>query len=182
MYNCGNFTRALHHTAADPSCIHSLPSQIRAATAGRAACTLWHVQFEHMSEQQLDEHAAHAAEYFWWTVRQDLSERKLTRADLNAVLRDSEDADYAFSLFDLDGDGYVVEEEVQSRFQKIYRCASQHHVPQQHWRLFTAKRACSSIQSPRPRLTTVHTIVHGRALPMQSAGLPSFTLGFCTDV
>lgn len=79
------------------------------------------VQFEHMTEQQLDEHAAHAAEYFWWTVRQDLSEGKLVRADMKAVLKDDEDADYAFGLFDLDGDGYVVEAEVQSRFQKIYR-------------------------------------------------------------
>lgn len=71
----------------------------------------------------MNAHAAHAAEYFWWTARSDISCHKVTKADLLASLNDEEDADYAFSLFDLDGDGYVVEEEVQSRFQHIYRCA-----------------------------------------------------------
>jgi hypothetical protein len=77
-----------------------------------------------MTEQQLDEHALHAAEYFWWTVRQDLSQNRVFKEDLAAILRDGEDTEQAFGLFDLDGDGYVVEQEVQNRFQKIYRCSS----------------------------------------------------------
>ena len=56
-----------------------------------------------MSEAQLDEHAAHAAEYFWWTVRQNLSDGKLFRDDLEGILNDQGQADHAFALFDLDG-------------------------------------------------------------------------------
>jgi hypothetical protein len=82
------------------------------------------MQFRNMSEQQLDEHALHAAEYFWWTVRQNLSLNKLYKEDLGAILHDDNDIEYAFGLFDLDGDGYVVEQEVQNRFQKIYRCSA----------------------------------------------------------
>ena len=58
-------------------------------------------------------------------MRQNLNCGKLFRDDLDCILRNEDDADYAFSLFDLDGDGYVVEEEVHSRFQKIYRCVPQ---------------------------------------------------------
>lgn len=75
-----------------------------------------------MSEIELDTHAAHAAEYFWWMGRSNITSHKLTMEDMRACLSDDEDARFAFSLFDLDGDGYVVEEEVQGRFQKMYRC------------------------------------------------------------
>jgi hypothetical protein len=81
------------------------------------------MQFEHMTEQELDEHAAHAAEYFWWTVRKNLDGITVCKSDLMAVLKNSNDADFAFGLFDLDGDGYVIQEEVHARFQKIYRFA-----------------------------------------------------------
>ena len=76
-----------------------------------------------MSEIELDTHAAHAAEYFWWTVRTDAHRQKLLMDDLLPRLNnDDEMAEFAFGLFDLDGDGFVVETEVQSRFQKMYRC------------------------------------------------------------
>lgn len=80
-----------------------------------------------MSELEMDTHAAYAAEYFWWIVRRNVQSQKVLKEDLLDRLNgDEQDASYAFSLFDLDGDGYVVEEEVQSRFQKIYRYATRH--------------------------------------------------------
>lgn len=63
--------------------------------------------------------------YFWWVVRTDVDRQKLLMEDLLPPLgNNEEDAAYAFGLFDLDNDGYVVEAEVHSRFQKMYRCAS----------------------------------------------------------
>lgn len=76
-----------------------------------------------MTEEELEEHAAHAAEYFWWTVRQNLDVHKVFKNDLMSVLKNANEADFAFGLFDLDRDGYVVQEEVHARFQKIYKYA-----------------------------------------------------------
>eukprot|EP00892_Ulva_mutabilis_P010917 jgi/Ulvmu1/8198/UM041_0007.1 len=78
-------------------------------------------QFKDMPEEDLDEHASHAAEYCWLTARRDLTRERLFREDFEALLTDKPDADFTFSLFDLDGDGYVTEPEVHSRFQHIYR-------------------------------------------------------------
>ena len=79
-------------------------------------------QFEDMTEVELDTHAAHGAEYAWWVLRGDVNRQKLLMEDLLPLLgNDLEDAEYAFGLFDLDGDGYVVEAEVHSRLQKMYR-------------------------------------------------------------
>jgi hypothetical protein len=90
-----------------------------------ASKTIFQLQFEGMSELEMDTHAAYAAEYFWWVVRKNIQSQKLLKADLLDRLNgDEQGASYAFSLFDLDGDGYVVEEEVQARFQKIYRSAT----------------------------------------------------------
>jgi hypothetical protein len=75
-----------------------------------------------MTELELDTHAAHAAEYFWWTCRNDISSNVLHKSCLRDRLSNDQEADFAFGMFDLDGDGYVVEEEVQARFQTIYRC------------------------------------------------------------
>jgi hypothetical protein len=66
------------------------------------------LQFAEMSEEQLDEHAAHAAEYLWCTCRQDVTSPKLVLMDLQRVLHSDTDAEVAFSLFELDGDGFVV--------------------------------------------------------------------------
>ena len=82
------------------------------------------VQFEDMTEMETDLHAAHAAEYFWWAARPDIGSHKVTERDMAAVMGDARDGKRAFDLFDIDGDGYVVEEEVHARFQQIYRCAS----------------------------------------------------------
>lgn len=81
------------------------------------------VQFRKMTEPQLDEHATCAAEYCWLTVRKDLGRDTLLKEDLAAVLPDEEDVDVAFHLFDYDGDGYVTEPEVHSRFRFMYRCS-----------------------------------------------------------
>ena len=56
--------------------------------------------------------------------RRNLDEPKLHASDVIAMLDDEEQGRFAFHLFDADGDGYVVEEEVHARFQKIYRCAA----------------------------------------------------------
>ena len=56
-------------------------------------------------------------------MRTDVDRQKLLMEDLLPPLgNNEEDAEYAFGLFDLDNDGYVVEAEVHSRFQKMYRC------------------------------------------------------------
>ena len=81
------------------------------------------LQFEHMTELELDTHAAHAAEYFWWTGRRNVQNTMLLKRSLRDKLDSDEEADFAFKLFDVDGDGWVLEDEVQSRFQQIYRCA-----------------------------------------------------------
>lgn len=115
-----------------------------------------------MSEPELDTHAAHAAEYFWWTCRQNVNNVMLLKRSLQvralaqvpalgchfqparahlctnwvrhegtsalkrvqAKLHNEDDATFAFELFDVDGDGYVLEEEVHTRFKHIYRCAA----------------------------------------------------------
>ena len=43
---------------------------------------------------------------------------------MQAKLNNEADATFAFELFDVDGDGYVLEEEVHARFKQIYRCAA----------------------------------------------------------
>jgi hypothetical protein len=86
------------------------------------------LQFKDMGEEELDEHASHAAEYCWLTVREDVTSTRMHKDDLLAVLNDENDADFAFSLFDLDGDGFVVEREVHARFQHIYRLVPQHFI------------------------------------------------------
>lgn len=58
-----------------------------------------------MPEEDLDEHASHAAEYCWLTARRDFSRERLLRDDFEALLPDKHDSDFTFSLFDLDGDG-----------------------------------------------------------------------------
>ena len=40
------------------------------------------VQFESMSEAELDTHAAHAAEYFWWTCRLNVNNVMLLKRSL----------------------------------------------------------------------------------------------------
>ena len=77
-----------------------------------------------MTEAQVDEHAHRAAEFLWWTVRQDVSALAMTRDDLAAVLGGGEaDAENLFRLFDVNGDQFVLIEEVQQRFTQMYRCA-----------------------------------------------------------
>ena len=44
--------------------------------------------------------------------------------DFHAILEDQEDTEFAYKLFDNDGDGFVVESEVHDRFEQIYRCAA----------------------------------------------------------
>lgn len=46
------------------------------------------------------------------------------QADFEAILADKEDAKFAYELFDLDGDGFVLETEVHERFEEIYRCVA----------------------------------------------------------
>jgi hypothetical protein len=77
------------------------------------------MQFKDMPEPQLEEHATCAAEFCWLTIASaDLSER-MFKEDLAALLQNEEEADFAFSLFDIDGDGYVTEPEVHSRIQAM---------------------------------------------------------------
>lgn len=78
------------------------------------------MQFEDMSEDELDMHAHNAAEFLWCTVG-DPASPKLTESDFEAVLDSSEDAQFAFQLFDVNGDGFVVESEVHERFEAVYR-------------------------------------------------------------
>lgn len=77
-----------------------------------------------MSELELDTHAAHAAEYLWWTARRDVAAPKLLRESVRVRLASDAEADFAFGLFDLDGDGFVVEDEVHCRLRQMYRCAA----------------------------------------------------------
>ena len=79
------------------------------------------LQFEDMSEYELDKYAHNAAEFLWCTVG-DPSHPNLVRADFEEVLESPEDAEFAFQLFDVDRDGFVVEGEVHERFEAIYRC------------------------------------------------------------
>lgn len=61
--------------------------------------------------------------YFWWVVRQDCRRQKVVREDMLVALEgNTANADFAFGLFDLNGDGFVLEGEVHARLQKIYRC------------------------------------------------------------
>ena len=80
------------------------------------------MQFEDMSEDQLDMHAHNAAEFLWCTVG-DPTHPKLAESDFEASLDSEEDAQFAFQLFDVNGDGFVVESEVHARFEAIYRFA-----------------------------------------------------------
>lgn len=77
-----------------------------------------------MPEAQLDEHATCAAEFCWLTVAPaaDISSDRMYKADLAVLLKNDAETEFAFSLFDLDGDGYVTEPEVHSRIQGMYRC------------------------------------------------------------
>jgi hypothetical protein len=83
------------------------------------------MQFRDMAEPSLDEHATCAAEFCWLTVAPaaGISSERLYKEDLAVMLQNEQEADFAFSLFDLDGDGYVTEPEVHSRIQAMYRCA-----------------------------------------------------------
>lgn len=83
------------------------------------------LQFRTMPEPQLDEHATCAAEFCWLTVAPaaDISSERMFKADLAVLLQNDQEAEFAFSLFDLDGDGYVTEPEVHSRIQSMYRSA-----------------------------------------------------------
>ena len=91
-----------------------------------------------MPETQLDEHATCAAEFCWLTVAPaaDISSERMFKADLAVLLKNDQEAELAFSLFDLDGDGYVTEPEVHSRIQTMYRSAAPPH---------------SSARSPHPQ-------------------------------
>lgn len=82
------------------------------------------LQFRTMTETQLDEHATCAAEYCWLTVRKDLSRDTILKDDLETLLASQDEIELAFGLFDMDGDGYVTEPEVHSRFQSMYRFAT----------------------------------------------------------
>ena len=59
------------------------------------------------------------------------------QADFEAILHEEEDADFAYKLFDGDGDGFVVESEVHDRFEEIYRClcplSARHHWSHALW-------------------------------------------------
>ena len=81
------------------------------------------MQFHCMNEAQVDEHAMRAAEYFWWTSRDDVTSPKLVKEDLEPYLGSEEEVDYMFNLFDHNGDGFVVFEEVEQQFINLYRCA-----------------------------------------------------------
>jgi hypothetical protein len=88
------------------------------------------MQFEGTDESQIDELARRAAEYLWWTCRQDVSSMGLTKEDLVLYLGGNEaDADYLFNLFDINNDGFVLMEEVQQRFVLMYRYAQAFFVP-----------------------------------------------------
>lgn len=79
------------------------------------------LQFKGMSEDEPDKYAHNAAEFLWRTLG-DPAHPKLVRADFEEVLESPEDANFAFEMFDVDGDGFVVEGEVHERFEAIYRC------------------------------------------------------------
>ena len=81
------------------------------------------LQFEGMDEAAVDEHAKRAAEYFWWTSREDPASVKLVKEDLQPYLGSEAEVEYMFQLFDQNGDGFVVFEEVQQQFVNLYRCA-----------------------------------------------------------
>ena len=58
-------------------------------------------------------------------MRDDCEREKVMFDDITSKLGDNrDDAKFAFGLFDLDGDGYVIQPEVQGRFHKIYMCVS----------------------------------------------------------
>ena len=88
------------------------------AVITHARCAL---QFKGMGEDELDKYAHNAAEFLWCTVG-DPVHPKLVWADFEEVLESPEDANFAFEMFDVDGDGFVVEAEVHERFEAIYRC------------------------------------------------------------
>ena len=81
------------------------------------------MQFRTMPERQLDEHATCAAEYCWLTVRKDVMSDEMSKRDLAPMFTTDEETDITYSLFDVDGDGYVTEPEVHSVFKVMYRCA-----------------------------------------------------------
>lgn len=87
---------------------------------------VFELQFRTMTEPQLEEHATCAAEYFWLTVRNDLSKDTMEKEDVVELLSGKDEANVAFGLFDLNSDGYVTEPEVHSRFQYMYRYAGCH--------------------------------------------------------
>lgn len=87
----------LQHSRCGDSCDHV---RMRRNTDWRGT-----LQFKDMSEEELDEHSSHAAEFCWLTGRQDLSRDRLFKEDFEALLPDKQDAEVTFSLFDLDGDG-----------------------------------------------------------------------------
>lgn len=74
-----------------------------------------------MPEEVLDEHATCAAEYCWLTVRKDVSSDEMLKKDLAIMFPSDEETDLAYSLFDIDGDGFVTEPEVHSVFHHMYR-------------------------------------------------------------
>lgn len=76
-----------------------------------------------MSEDELDKYAHNAAEFLWCTVG-DPAHPKLVEADFEDALESREDSHFAFQLFDVDGDGFVMESEVHQRFEAIYRCCN----------------------------------------------------------
>eukprot|EP00892_Ulva_mutabilis_P002520 jgi/Ulvmu1/12269/UM087_0002.1 len=78
-------------------------------------------RFQNMSEEEANESASHAAEYFWLTLRQDPDSEDLTYEDLLRVLEDEGKTAFVFSAFDIDGDGCVQEHELHARVQKCYQ-------------------------------------------------------------
>lgn len=104
------------------------------------------MQFKDMPEEELDEHASHAAEYCWLTARSDLSSERLFKKDFEALLPDAQDAEFTFSLFDLDGDG----------------CGSRRRCPEHVLRLPclpSTKQHPSSSTVPRQRVLWCHTLL-----------------------
>ena len=55
-------------------------------------------------------------------MREDVDRQDVRFDDIASKLDEHDAAKFAFGLFDLDGDGYVIEPEVQGRFHKIYMC------------------------------------------------------------